>query len=315
MSIDLVFCIGLALVILAVAGFTIGAKESFAAVVGFVVYGLLLSLAWMSLSSPDVALTEAAVGGGVTGALLLGACARLRRGAKPGEERPPGWMIRAAALVLCACVSTGLAIVVLLLPDPAPTLAPLAREHLFETDLGNAVTAVLMAYRALDTLLEKVVLLLALVAVWSLAPDRFWGGRPAFGYRPEPGGPLIFLTRLLVPVGIVAGIYLLWVGADAPGGAFAGGAVLAAMAILGFISGLCEVPAVNGFPVRFVLVVGVIVFVVAGLAGFAWASGFLAYPAGFAKPIIILIEVAMIFSIGATLALLVAGPPEQSLKP
>ena len=83
-----------------------------------------------------------------------------------------------------------------------------------------------MAYRALDTLLEKVVLLLALVAVWSLAPDRFWGGRPAFGYRPEPGGPLIFLTRLLVPVGIVAGVYLLWVGADAPGGAFAGGASL-----------------------------------------------------------------------------------------
>ncbi|MGA7213798.1 MAG: MnhB domain-containing protein, partial [Terrimicrobiaceae bacterium] len=218
-------------------------------------------------------------------------------------------------LVLCACVSGGLAAVVLLLPDPAPSLAPLAREHLVATGLGNAVTAVLMAYRALDTLLEKVVLLLALVAVWSLAPDRFWGGRPAFGYPPEPGGPLMFLTRLLVPVGIVAGIYLLWVGADAPGGAFAGGAVLAAMAILGFISGLREVPAVNGFRLRFVLVVGVIVFVVAGLAGFAWASGFLAYPEGFAKPIIILIEVAMIFSIGATLALLVAGPPGRSLKP
>jgi uncharacterized MnhB-related membrane protein len=58
MSIELVFCIGLALLILAVAGFTIGVKEDFAAVVGFVVYGLLLSLAWMSLSSPDVALTE-----------------------------------------------------------------------------------------------------------------------------------------------------------------------------------------------------------------------------------------------------------------
>jgi uncharacterized MnhB-related membrane protein len=80
MSSELVFCIGLALLILAVAGFTIGVKEDFAAVVGFVVYGLLLSLAWMSLFSPDVALTEAAVGGGVTGALLLGACARLRTG-------------------------------------------------------------------------------------------------------------------------------------------------------------------------------------------------------------------------------------------
>ena len=315
MSSELVFCIGLALLILAVAGFTIGVKEDFAAVVGFVVYGLLLSLAWMSLSSPDVALTEAAVGGGVTGALLLGACARLRTREKPAEGHRPGWIDRGAALVLCAGISAGLAGVVLLLPDPAPTLAPPAREHLLATGLGNAVTAVLMAYRALDTLLEKVVLLLALVAVWSLAPDRFWGGRPAFGYRPEPGGPLIFLTRVLVPVGVVAGIYLFWVGADAPGGAFAGGAILAAMAILGFISGLSVVPAVNGFRLRFVLVAGVIVFIVAGLAGFAWASGFLAYPAGFAKPIILLIELAMIFSIGATLALLVAGPPGRSLKP
>jgi len=43
MSSELVFCIGIALLILAVAGFTIGVKEDFAAVVGFVVYGLLLS--------------------------------------------------------------------------------------------------------------------------------------------------------------------------------------------------------------------------------------------------------------------------------
>jgi hypothetical protein len=36
------------------------------------------------------------------------------------------------------------------------------------------------------------------------------------------------------------------------------------------------------------------------------------YPEGFAKPVIVLIELAMILSIGATLALLVAGPPRQS---
>ncbi|HEY5707298.1 MAG TPA: hypothetical protein VIS96_17190 [Terrimicrobiaceae bacterium] len=60
------------------------------------------------------------------------------------------------------------------------------------------------------------------------------------------------------------------------------------------------------FLLRFLLVAGVIIFVVAGLAGF------LAYPVGFAKPIIILIEVAMIFSIAATLGLLVAGAPGRS---
>ena len=34
---------------------------------------------------------------------------------------------------------------------------------------------------------------------------------------------------MLPPIGIVIGIYIAWVGADAPGGKFQGGAVLAAM--------------------------------------------------------------------------------------
>jgi multisubunit Na+/H+ antiporter MnhB subunit len=137
--------------------------------------------------------------------------------------------------MLCLGVTAGLAGIVLGLPDPAPTLAPTAREFLGSTDLGNAATAVLMAYRALDTMLEKVVLLLALVAVWSLAPDRFWGGRPLFGSHREKDGPLIFLARALIPIGVLTGVYLFWVGADAPAGAFAGGAIIAAMGILGFI--------------------------------------------------------------------------------
>ena len=85
MNVELIFSLGLALLILAVAGFVIVARGSFAAIVGFVAYGLLLSLAWMGLSAPDVALTEAALGGGVTGALLLGACARLRTCERRGK--------------------------------------------------------------------------------------------------------------------------------------------------------------------------------------------------------------------------------------
>lgn len=313
MSVELVFSLGLALLILALAGFVIVARSSFAAIVGFVAYGLLLSLAWMGLSAPDVALTEAALGGGVTGALLLGACARLRR--MNDIQKPRGVIERGAALVLCLGVTAGLVGVVLHLPDPGPTLAPVAKESLESTGLGNAVTAVLMVYRALDTLLEKVVLLLALVAVWSLAPDHFWGQRPAFGFRREKGGPLIFLARVLIPIGTLAGIYLFWVGADAPGGAFAGGAIIAAMGILGFLAGVCAVPAVSGFRLRVALAAGVAVFLGVGLAGLAAGSGFLKYPEDFSKPVIVLVEVAMTLSIGVTLALLVVGPPGKSSRP
>ena len=52
----------LAAVVLGVAVWTIAARETFAAVAGFIAYGLLLALVWVRLDAVDVALTEAAWG-------------------------------------------------------------------------------------------------------------------------------------------------------------------------------------------------------------------------------------------------------------
>ena len=103
---------------------------------------------------------------------------------------------------------------------PAPTLAPAAMASLAESGLGNPVAGVLFVYRALDTLLEKVVLLLALVGVWSLAPDSLWGGVPGLRRHAEPNGILVFLAQILPPLGIMVGIYMFWVGADRPAAPF-----------------------------------------------------------------------------------------------
>src|SRR5215471_14248881 len=118
MSFEVGFAIALALLILAVAVFTIGTRDSFAAVVAFVVYGLLLSLGWMNLYCPDVALTEAAVGGGVTGALLLNACARVRSEKTSDVETSSRWIGRGLAALLCLVLFLGLVAVVILLPSP-----------------------------------------------------------------------------------------------------------------------------------------------------------------------------------------------------
>jgi multisubunit Na+/H+ antiporter MnhB subunit len=297
--------------VLAVAGWTIAARETFAAVVGFVAYGLLLALVWVRLAAPDVALTEAAIGGGVTGVLLLGGAARLR-GVVAAPDAWPAATLRLAAAALSATVAAALAAVVLLLPDPAPTLAPEALASLPATGLGNPVNGVLMAYRALDTLLEKVVLVLALIGVWSLAADRAWGGIPGQRRPTRRDDALVFLARLLPPVGIVIGVYLLWAGADEPGGAFQGGALLAAMWLLAMMAGLVAPPAVSSRWLRLALVAGPALFLAIGLAGFVIADAFLAYPEAWAKPLIIVIEIALVLSIAATLGLLVAGPPEQA---
>jgi multisubunit Na+/H+ antiporter MnhB subunit len=307
------FDIGLALLVVGVAAWTIVARDTFAAVVGFVAYGLLLALVWVHLAAPDVALTEAALGSGLTGGLLLGASTRLRRTETPGASERPAVSLRLAAAVLCTLVPVGLSALVLLLPAPAPTLAPQAMANIAATGLGNPVTAVLMAYRAIDTLLEVVVLLLALVGIWSLAPDRLWGGRPGLRYHANPNAIMTFVAQLLVPVGILVGIYIFWVGSVAPGGEFQGATVLAAMAILATMAGLADAPSVGGRSLRLLLIAGPAVFLAIGLAGFATTGAFLAYPEDHAKLLILTIEVPVTLSIAVALALLVAGPPERGL--
>lgn len=58
----------------------------FTAVVLFVTFGLLLALVWMRLEAADVALAEAAIGAGLTGALLMASLARLPGGDRGSRE-------------------------------------------------------------------------------------------------------------------------------------------------------------------------------------------------------------------------------------
>jgi multisubunit Na+/H+ antiporter MnhB subunit len=303
------FDIGLVVLILGIGASTIAAREAFAAVIAFVVYGLLLAIAWVRLSAVDVALTEAAIGGGMTGMLLLSAVARLRFA--KGNGTRTSLPVRLVAGALCALIAAGLATAVLLPPEVIPTLAPTVMENLAQSGLGNPVAGVLFVYRALDTLLEKVVLLLALLGIWSLAPDGVWGGIPGLRVYAQPSSTLTFLAQLLPPIGIVVAIYMCWVGAKEPGGAFQGGTILAAMWLLVMIAGLKSVPSISQPWLRLLLVVGPVIFLAIGLAGFVLADAFLAYPSGYAKPMIVAVEVALTLSIGVALGLLAAGPPER----
>jgi uncharacterized MnhB-related membrane protein len=81
------FDILLAVSLVVVALQVFASREHFTAVVLFITYGLLMALAFVRLRAPDVALAEAAVGAGLTGALLLDAVGRIaRRGRGQGDR-------------------------------------------------------------------------------------------------------------------------------------------------------------------------------------------------------------------------------------
>ncbi len=68
----------LILALLWLAWRALACEDLFKGIVLFIAFGLLMALAWVRLNAPDIALAEAAIGAGLTGALLLSALARLK---------------------------------------------------------------------------------------------------------------------------------------------------------------------------------------------------------------------------------------------
>ena len=69
----------LALVVLWLAWRSLTCPDLFQAIILFIAFSLVMALVWVRLNAPDVALAEAAIGAGLTGALFLAALARLQR--------------------------------------------------------------------------------------------------------------------------------------------------------------------------------------------------------------------------------------------
>lgn len=67
----------LVLALLWLAWRVLSSADLFKGIVLFIAFGLVMALTWVRLNAPDVALAEAAIGAGLTGALLLSALARL----------------------------------------------------------------------------------------------------------------------------------------------------------------------------------------------------------------------------------------------
>ena len=79
MSSLLFFDLLLMAIILMLGWQLLATADIFKAVVLFISFGLLMSIAWVRLRAPDLAMAEAALGAGMSGPLFLGALRRIER--------------------------------------------------------------------------------------------------------------------------------------------------------------------------------------------------------------------------------------------
>lgn len=143
--------------------------DLFAAVMLTGIFSLLVAAVFLALGAPDVAFTEAAVGGGVSTVLFLITIAATKSIAVA--------RLRFSPPALATCLATGALLVFASLDMPAfgsataPAHLHVAEYYLANTpsdmDIPNVVTAILASYRGMDTLGELAVIFTAGVGVYA----------------------------------------------------------------------------------------------------------------------------------------------------
>jgi multicomponent K+:H+ antiporter subunit A len=201
--------------------------------------GLAVSLLFVFLSAPDLALTQLLVEF-VTIILMMLALNFLPREGR--REQAPGRKLADALLAGGAGLGVALTTLVLL-TRPSNTIAPYFLEHAVALGGGaNVVNVILVDFRGYDTLGEITVLGIAGVVIYAtlagfaptfVAPP--WTARTPYEEDRHPL-MLALVSRLLLPLAIVVSLFLFLRGHNQPGGGFIAGLVLAIALILQYVA-------------------------------------------------------------------------------
>ena len=149
-------------------------RNLFAVMVLFGIYSFLMATVLAALDAVDVAMTEAAVGAGISTVLVLSAL--YLTGGQEAKPIARPWLPLAVSLAVGAVLAYGMQG----LPGFSDVAAPIhvhvapryLAEAVRETGVPNVVTAVLASYRGFDTLGETVVVFTAGAGVIALLRRR-----------------------------------------------------------------------------------------------------------------------------------------------
>lgn len=234
----IVFGVFLLTLLLITAFAIVHTSNLFVAVMLSGIFSLLLASNFFLLDAADVALTEAAVGAGISTVLFLSALALTAERETSRSAKP---------LVALTVVIVTIALIIYAtfdnvnFADPAaPVHQHVAPWYLEETprliDVPNVVTAVLASFRGYDTIGEVFVVYTAGIGVLFLLGKGH--GRGGLG---DPGNKAVGLRHYLIPrvVGrmcipfiLLFALYVQFHGDYGPGGGFQAGAIFAAAIIL-----------------------------------------------------------------------------------
>jgi multicomponent K+:H+ antiporter subunit A len=272
-----------ALLIAATAAVVQDARNRLRVLIYVSVIGLVISLAFVQFSAPDLALTQISVEV-VTILLLLLALHLLPK--SPPQLSRPARLWRDGALAVSGGVLVGGIAWAMLTRDPGPSIAAY---HLANAKSGgggtNVVNVILVDFRAFDTLGEIIVLGIAGLGIFALldtaavgaAGARLRAWREDMPHSPERHPMmLVAASRIILPLTLTVGIYLFLRGHNQPGGGFIAALVVAIAFLVQYLAaGFDWSDARKRFGEHQLIAWGVLVAMATGLGAMVLGAPFL----------------------------------------
>jgi multicomponent K+:H+ antiporter subunit A len=252
----------------------LGFRQRVLAVLVVGAIGLAVSLAFVFLSAPDLALTQLMVE--TLSILLILLALRYLPQASPPERAPWQKGGHAVLAVTGGAVIGGLAYA--MMTQPVASIS----EYFLRTSQSeggglNVVNVIIVDYRALDTLGEITVVGIAALIIAALLRNA--RPQPEGLVPASPAAPSLMLqlvAQWLLPLGLAVSLYFFLRGHNAPGGGFIAALVLVAAVFLQALGGgraLAERQFRNDWTAW--IGVGLLVATVTGLGAFAFGHPFL----------------------------------------
>lgn len=298
-----------ALLIAATIAVVLAQRQRFLVLIYISVIGLIITLAFVHFSAPDLALTQISVE--VVTILLLLLALNLLPKTPPLLSSNPR-RIRDVLLAIGGGLGVGGAAWAMLTRNPND---PISSFHLANSYSGgggtNVVNVTLVDFRAFDTLGEIIVLGIAGLAIFALLDTTARGAAGArlrswqedMPHSPERH-PLMFVmaTRILLPLVLAAGIYIFLRGHNQPGGGFIAALVVAIAFLLQYLaSGFDWTDARRRVGEHMLIASGVLIAMATGLGSLLFGANFLTSAFGyFQVPLVGEVELAtaLLFDIG-----------------
>ena len=242
------------------------------------VVGLIVSLGFVYLSAPDLALTQISVEVATTVLMLL-ALNFLPKDTPLSAPAPRRW--RDAGLAAAAGVGAAMLAFAVMTRDGASISA----YHVDQSYPGgggtNVVNVILVDFRGFDTFGEIIVLAIAALGIYALLDGALRGPTLAkvISWVPDQARSrdrhpmmLVVATRFLLPLALLVGVYILLRGHNEPGGGFIAGLVVAIALVMQYLaSGYAWAAERRAIDYHALIGLGVLIAGVTGLG--AWLAG------------------------------------------